>query len=92
LNVLSGEKSIVKLYPAFLKEIKKYVNKNDTIVIGVSGGPDSMALFNLLNSIAQKYSLKLIAAHFNHMLRGAESTRDMEFVKKEAQKAGVELV
>jgi len=92
LNVLSGEKSIVKLYPAFLKEIKKYVNKNDTIVIGVSGGPDSMALFNLLNSIAQKYSLKLIAAHFNHMLRGAESTRDMEFVKKEAQKAGVEFV
>ncbi len=82
----------MKLYPAFLKEIKKYVNKNDTIVIGVSGGPDSMALFNLLNSIAQKYSLKLIAAHFNHMLRGAESTRDMEFVKKEAQKAGVEFV
>jgi len=78
----------VKLYPAMLKEIPKYIDKNETIVIGVSGGPDSMALFNLLNSIAKKYNLKIIAAHFNHMLRGAESTRDMDFVHNEAIKAG----
>jgi len=82
----------VKLYPAMLKEITKYINQNDTIVIGVSGGPDSMALFKLLISISKKYNLKIIAAHFNHMLRGAESARDMEFVKKEAQKAGVKFV
>ena len=63
----------MKLYPAFLKEITKYINQNDTIVIGVSGGPDSMALFKLLISISKKYNLKIIAAHFNHMLRGAES-------------------
>ena len=78
----------MKLYPAMLKEITKYIDKNETIVIGVSGGPDSMALFNLLNSAAKKYNLKIIAAHFNHMLRGAESTRDMEFVRNEAIKAG----
>ncbi|MBN2754196.1 MAG: tRNA lysidine(34) synthetase TilS [Candidatus Goldbacteria bacterium] len=78
----------MKLYPAMLKEITKYICENDTIVIGVSGGPDSMALFNLLNSIAEKYNLKIIAAHFNHMLRGKESTRDMDFVRGEAAKSG----
>ncbi|HRQ45240.1 MAG TPA: tRNA lysidine(34) synthetase TilS, partial [Candidatus Goldiibacteriota bacterium] len=82
----------MKFYPAMLREIKKHINENDTIIIGVSGGPDSMALFKLLVSISKKYNLKLIAAHFNHMLRGTESKRDMEFVKKEAKKAGVEFV
>jgi tRNA(Ile)-lysidine synthase len=86
--LLLGENTFMKLYSAMIKEITKYINKNETIVIGVSGGPDSMALFNLLNSIAKKYSLKIIAAHFNHMLRGKESTRDMEFVRKQAVKAG----
>lgn len=90
--LLLGENTFMKLYSAMIKEITKYINKNDVIVIGVSGGPDSMALFNLLNSIAKKYNLKIIAAHFNHMLRGPESARDMEFVKKEAQKTGVEFI
>ncbi|PKL92512.1 MAG: tRNA lysidine(34) synthetase TilS [Candidatus Goldiibacteriota bacterium HGW-Goldbacteria-1] len=86
--LLSGENIFMKLYSAMLKEITKFIRPNDAIVIGVSGGPDSMALFNLLNSIAKKYNLKIIAAHFNHMLRGKESTRDMEFVRKQAVKAG----
>ncbi|WEV44047.1 tRNA lysidine(34) synthetase TilS [Lactobacillus sp. ESL0684] len=40
-----------------------------TLVVAVSGGPDSMALLDLLNTIQERYQLQLIAAHLDHQLR-----------------------
>jgi tRNA(Ile)-lysidine synthase len=50
-------------------------------VVGVSGGPDSMALLYLLYCLSEEYSLHIHAAHINHMLRGQESEDDTAYVK-----------
>ena len=67
--------------------IKKYnlINKNDKIVIGVSGGPDSVTLLYLLNCLKKELKLRLHIAHLDHMLR-AESYKDSEFVQGLAQR------
>lgn len=53
----------------------------DTLVVALSGGADSTALFDLLGKLPG-YRLRLIAAHLNHCLRGAESDADEEFCRK----------
>ena len=50
----------------FLKSILK---KNDTIVVGTSGGADSMCLLSILNSLKSSLKLNIICAHINHNLR-----------------------
>ncbi|MEI7542243.1 MAG: tRNA lysidine(34) synthetase TilS [bacterium] len=66
----------------FSKNIHKYISYGDTVVIALSGGPDSVALLHLLISISKEYKIKLFAAHFNHKLRGKASLADASFVKK----------
>ena len=53
----------------------------DTVIVGISGGADSVALLDVLVSL-EGYHLKLVAAHLNHLLRGAESDDDEAFVQK----------
>lgn len=47
----------------------KLINQNDTIIIGLSGGPDSVFLLHILAALQKKYNLTLIAAHLNHEWR-----------------------
>ena len=54
---------------------------NDTIVVGVSGGPDSMALLYILNEFKEKMGLKLVCAHINHNKR-KESEEEEKYVSK----------
>jgi len=54
--------------------------KGDSVLVAVSGGPDSVALVHLLNTIAGEYALQLAVAHLNHCLRAQESELDAEFV------------
>jgi tRNA(Ile)-lysidine synthase len=56
------------------------------LVVGVSGGPDSMALLHLLLQLNEQagWQLKLHVAHVNHLLRGAESEKDAAFVQAAA--------
>lgn len=65
-----------------LKTIKKYnlINENDRIVIGVSGGPDSMCLLNILNNLKEDLHITLFVAHINHMIR-EEAKEETEYVK-----------
>jgi tRNA(Ile)-lysidine synthase len=67
--------------------MKKYnlIDKNDKIIIGVSGGPDSVALLYLLNSLRKEFKLRLHIAHLDHMLR-TDSYKDSEFVQNLAQR------
>lgn len=53
----------------------------DKIVLGLSGGPDSILLFNILLSFREKKYITLICAHVNHNLR-EESKEEQEFVQK----------
>ncbi len=71
--------------------IKKFnmINISDTIIVGVSGGADSIALLHILTRLASDFSFKLAAAHLNHMLRGDDAEKDEEHVTLTCQKWGV---
>ncbi len=66
----------------FLKTVKEnnLIQENDVIVVGVSGGPDSIALLHCLNKFKDKLNYKLICAHINHLIR-EDSTDDEQFVE-----------
>ncbi len=62
--------------------IERYhlLSSGDAIVVGVSGGPDSLCLLHLLLRLRDEYTLRLHVAHLNHCLRGAEADADAAFV------------
>lgn len=64
-----------------------------SVVVAVSGGADSCSLLLALDDLRQrgKLDLRVVAAHFNHRLRGDESDSDEEFVKQLTTKLGLEL-
>lgn len=77
-----------------LKAIKEYnmIADGDTIVVGVSGGADSISLLHFLhNHLKKVMNINVIAAHINHCLRGAESDRDEQYVREFCRKNGIEL-
>lgn len=58
-----------------LKRVEAYIRKhkllkhNHTVIVAVSGGPDSLCLLHILYRLKDKYNLKLVVAHLNHGLR-----------------------
>jgi tRNA(Ile)-lysidine synthase len=64
----------------------KMLRPKDSVVIGVSGGPDSVALLHVLFLVAPRFSLKLCVAHLNHCLRQNDSDKDAQFVEILAKK------
>mgnify|MGYP005782083623 FL=1 len=75
-----------------LNTINKYnmIQSGDGIVIGVSGGPDSMTLLNILNNLKEKLNIKLYVAHINHSIR-KEADEETEYVKDFCKKIDVEF-
>lgn len=65
------------------------INKNDRIVVGCSGGPDSIFLLEVLLRIREEYNLFLGLAHINHMFRGDEAERDENFVRSLGKKYNI---
>ena len=55
--------------------------ENDTVVVGCSTGPDSMALVDMLIKLKEKYHLNIVIAHVNHNVR-KQSYEEAEFLKK----------
>ncbi|MBE3127508.1 MAG: tRNA lysidine(34) synthetase TilS [Candidatus Atribacteria bacterium] len=74
-----------------LQTVKKFdmLSFNDRILIGISGGPDSVTLLSILLSFKKRYNLLFFIAHLDHMLRGKESDEDVNFVKNLAQELGL---
>lgn len=70
-----------KTVRAFLK--RKGINLNNMrLLVGVSGGPDSLALLHYLWSKSSLYQLHIIAVHVDHMFRGEESFAEAKFVQR----------
>ena len=74
--------------------IKKYnmLSSGDCVLVGLSGGADSVALLHWLKELEGELKITVCAAHFNHCLRGQESDRDEEFSKNLCQSLNVPFV
>jgi len=64
-------------------EKNQLLDVGDRLLLGVSGGKDSMSMLHVFLAIKEKYNLDIVVVHINHMLRGQESDRDSEFVKNQ---------
>lgn len=75
------------MYQRFVKfvEENKMISHNDKIVVGVSGGADSVCLLSLLCKYREKKPFDITVAHINHQIR-EEAKEDAEFVKNLCQK------
>jgi tRNA(Ile)-lysidine synthase len=76
-------------------KVKNFIHRHQllkqhaVVLVGVSGGPDSLALLHLLWSIKEEWNLSLVAAHVDHMFRGKESEEDLHFVLNYCHKLGI---
>ena len=61
------------------------------VVVGFSGGADSLCLLHILSIIKDEYGFTLSAAHVNHSIRGDEANRDADFCRDFCNKIGVEF-
>ena len=83
-----------EIHRSVLNTVKQTINEfnmvcpGESILIGVSGGPDSMVLLHTLNALAPEMSLKLAVAHLNHGLR-EEAKDEAEFVKSICDGLGI---
>lgn len=59
--------------------------------MGVSGGPDSMALLHILYNVKEDLGIRLFVCHLNHMIRGAQAKRDEDFVSSFCKRLGIPL-
>jgi tRNA(Ile)-lysidine synthase len=57
------------------------ISTGDKILIGLSGGPDSVFILNFLLKYKRKYKIEIGAMHINHMIRGKEADADEDFCK-----------
>lgn len=73
-----------------LKTIKKYelIKSGDNIVLGISGGPDSICMLYILNSLKKDLKFNIYVAHINHMLR-ENAKLDEEYVKNTCKKLNI---
>ncbi len=76
---------------AFIKE-KQLLTMNATVLVGVSGGPDSMALLHFLKSLRKEWQLEIIAISVDHQLRGEESLEDLRYVKEMCMQWDIQFV
>jgi len=68
------------------------IEAGESVMVALSGGPDSVALLHGLLRLKERLSFSLSAAHLNHKLRGRESDEDEDFVRKMAEENGVPLL
>jgi tRNA(Ile)-lysidine synthase len=65
------------------------IQKGDKIVLGISGGPDSVCLLHILNSLKDEFELVIYAAHLNHQIRGLQAQLDAKFVANLCEKMNI---
>ena len=74
-----------------INTIKKFnlIQLGDKVVLGVSGGPDSISMLNILNEIKDEFQFEIYVAHINHMIRD-EAEDDEKYVQSYCEKKGIE--
>ncbi|MGB9889276.1 MAG: tRNA lysidine(34) synthetase TilS, partial [Anaerolineae bacterium] len=81
--------------PDLLREVQRFIRCHDLlrvgdrVVVGVSGGPDSLCLLHLLLRLQEEYRLQLHVAHLHHGARGEDADADAAFVADRAREWGL---
>ncbi|MFD2923470.1 tRNA lysidine(34) synthetase TilS [Halobacillus naozhouensis] len=73
-------------------EKHQLLQANQTVVVAVSGGPDSLALLHYLNQLKATMNLRIVAVSVDHGLRGETSLEDLRYVEKLSAEWEVEFV
>ncbi|WP_335969574.1 tRNA lysidine(34) synthetase TilS [Fusobacterium polymorphum] len=83
----------MKLFREILNINKKYnlIESNDIIVVGFSGGPDSVFLVEMLKKLKNFINFKIYLVHINHLLRGEDADSDEKFSFEYAKKNDLEI-
>lgn len=73
-----------------LNTIKKYnlIQKDDKVICGVSGGPDSICMLDILRQLKKEINFDIIVCHVNHLIRD-EAIEDEQYVKKYCEKNNI---
>jgi tRNA(Ile)-lysidine synthase len=80
---------------SFIEKIKETIAKyqmlspGDGVLVGVSGGPDSVALLHVLYELREEFDLRLEVAHVQHGIRGEEAREDARFVAETVARLGL---
>lgn len=74
-----------------LDTIRKYklIENGDKIVLGVSGGPDSITMLDILRQLREGLEFEIVVAHINHMIR-EEAIEDEKYVQEYCKKNNIE--
>ena len=83
-------KDIEKIFLASIEDNLMF-KPSEKVVLGISGGPDSVCLLHLFCKYNSRLKLKILAAHFNHGLR-KEADSEERFVKKLCSKLSIGFV
>ena len=67
------------------------IKKNDTLIVALSGGMDSMCLLDIFYKLQSEFRYNLEAIHIHHGIRGIEADRDLRFVKKYCQSINIKI-
>ena len=83
----------MELFREILKLNEKYnlIENNDTIVVGFSGGPDSVFLVEMLKKLQDFLKFKIYLVHINHLLRGEDADADENFSYDYAKRNNLEI-
>ncbi|MBC8450237.1 MAG: tRNA lysidine(34) synthetase TilS [Chloroflexi bacterium] len=81
-----------KLLSRVRQAVERYhlLASGERVVVGVSGGPDSLCLLHVLRQLQPQYDLQLHVAHLHHGIRGAEADADAAFVAETASAWGLD--
>lgn len=75
-----------------INTIKRYnlIQSGDKLVLGVSGGPDSISMLNILNEIKEEWQFQIYVAHINHMIR-KEADDDETYVQQYCENNNIQF-
>jgi len=81
----------VKVLNQVRDTVERYhlLHAGETVVVGVSGGPDSLCLLHVLRQLGAEFDLHLHVAHLHHRIRGADADADAAFVANLAAEWGL---
>ena len=65
------------------------LEENDKLLVGFSGGKDSVVLLHALNTVSKDYGFSIHAFHVNHNIRGQEGLRDRDFCERFCKNYGI---